>query len=441
MRLFSIFLLLFLSLNIFAQKNDDVLATANGQNYTSLDLTPEARAELENLPKTIAATRQSLLEQQINAMLFETEAAAQQTTVEKLLEKEVKAKIPAPTDAQIKAVYDVNAAAVGGRTLAEVRPQIVAYLRRESEQNAFAAFLSNLRTKHKASLGKDVNAANLNGFEVLATVSDKQITTRSYEAANKVTLAETEADIYDDVRESLDQIVYSNLVIAEAKAQNISAGDLITREITDKSKTPAPDESARLEAALRQKLYQKYNAKFNLKEIAPVVQNISVDDDPAQGKADAPVTIVMFTDFQCPACSATHPVVKSVLAEFGDKVRLVVRDFPLVQIHENAFRAAVAAGAAHAQGKFFEYTEVLYKNQTNLDAASLRKYAGDLNLNLKQFDLDLASQQIADEVRQDAADGKRYGLSGTPTLFVNGVKVRRFSPENFRASINKALKK
>lgn len=441
MKFLSAILLLFLVLNVHAQKSGDVLATANGQNYTSLDLTPEARAKLENLPPTLANLRQSLLERQINEMLCEAEAAAQKTTVEKLLEKEVQAKIPAPTAAQIKAVYDANAAAVGGRTLAEVSTQIVAYLRRESEQKVFAAFLSNLKTKYKASLGKDVNAANLNGFEVLATVGGKQITVRGYEAASKVTLAETEADISDDVRESLDQIVYSNLVIAEAKAQNISAGDLITREITDQLKTSAPDESARLEAILRQKLYRKYNAKFNLKEIAPIVQNISVEDDPAQGKADAPVTVVMFTDFQCPACSATHPVVKSVLAEFGDKIRLVVRDFPLVQIHENAFRAAVAAGAANAQGKFFEYTEILYKNQTNLDAVSLRKYAADLNLNLKQFDLDFASPKIAGEVRQDMEDGKRYGLSGTPTLFVNGVKVRRFSPENFRAAINQALRK
>jgi protein-disulfide isomerase len=196
-----------------------------------------------------------------------------------------------------------------------------------------------------------------------------------------------------------------------------------------------------LETALREKLFKKYNAKFSLKEIAPVVQNISTDDDPAQGKATAPVTVVMFTDFQCPACAATHPALKKVLTEYGEKVRFVVRDYPLVQIHENAFQAAVAAGAANAQGKFYEYTEVLYKNQNALDAASLKKYAADLGLNLKQFELDLASQKIADEVRKDTEDGKRYGLSGTPTVFVNGVKVRTLSEQGFRNAINKALGK
>jgi len=441
MKSFSIFLLLFLSFNTFAQKPGEILATANGQNFTSLDLAPEARQEFENLPQVLAETRRRLLEQQINELLFEAEAAAQKTTVEKLIEKEIRSKIPAPSAARIKAVYEANRAAVGDRTLEEIRPQIVAFLERDARQKVYADYLSNLKTKYKATLGKDVNAANLNGFEVLATVGGKQITTRSFDAANKTTLAELEADAYEHARESLETIIYYNLLSVEAKVQNIDSGDLIAREVTGKLKTSSAEETASLESALRRQLFQKYYAKILLKEVPPVVQNISVDDDPAQGKGGAPVTVVMFTDFQCPACAATNPVVKTVLADYPDKIRFVVRDFPLTTVHENAFQAAVAAGAAHAQGKFYEFTEVLYQNQTKLDAASLVKYAGDLNLNLKQFEADSASQKLADEVRKDMADGKRYGLNSTPTIFVNGVKVRHFSPESFRRAIDKALKK
>ncbi len=441
MKLFSIILLLFLSFNAYTQKPGEILATANGQNYTAIDLASEARQEFENLPKTMASVRQSLLEQQINDILFEAEAAAQKTTTEKLIEREIRSKIPVPTDAQIKAVYDANRAAVGGKTLEEIRPQIVAFLRREPEQQAYNSYLSNLKIKYKATLGKDVNAANLTGFEVLATAADKQISTRSYDAKNKTTLTEIEAEVYERTRDALEQIVYSNLLVDEAKTQNIGAGDLIEREITSKMKDYSDEERLPLENALREKLFRKYNAKFLLKEIAPVVQNISADDDPAQGKTTAPVTVVMFTDFQCPACAATHPALKKVLAEYADKVRLVVRDFPLVQIHENAFQSAIAAGAANAQGKFYEYAEVLYKNQNALDAVSLKKYAADLGLNLKQFEADLANSKIADEVRKDIEDGKRYGLSSTPTIFVNGVKVRQLSPQSFRKAIDKALKK
>jgi protein-disulfide isomerase len=153
------------------------------------------------------------------------------------------------------------------------------------------------------------------------------------------------------------------------------------------------------------------------------------------------VTVVMFSDFQCSACSATHPVLQKVLAEYGDKIRFVVRNFPLTTIHENAYQAALAANAANAQGKFFEYTEILYRNQDALDIESLKKYAGESGLNLSQFELDLQSERAAETLRKDMADGRSYGITGTPTIFVNGVKVRVITTDGFREAINKALKK
>ena len=149
----------------------------------------------------------------------------------------------------------------------------------------------------------------------------------------------------------------------------------------------------------------------------------------------------MFSDFQCSACSAAHPIVKRVLAGFGDQVHFVVRNFPLEAIHENAFRAALAAAAANAQGKFFEYTEVLYKNQAALDDASLKKYATDLGLNAAQFAIDFSSEKTAAAVRKDIAEGKSYGITGTPSIFINGAYVRRISAEHLKQMIDAALKK
>ncbi len=190
---------------------------------------------------------------------------------------------------------------------------------------------------------------------------------------------------------------------------------------------------------MQKRLFEKYNAKILLREPAPFVQKISVDDDPARGIPKAPVMVVMFTDFQCPACSATHPVLQNVLAEYGDKVRLVVRDFPLTQIHNNSLKAAQAAAAANAQGKFFEYTGLLYKNQNSLDIASLKRFATEIGLNQKQFAADLDSGRFAAEIKKDMADGASYGISSTPTVFVNGVKVRRLSVTAFRNAIDRAL--
>jgi len=442
MKLIALFFFpLIFTFNLFAQTPNQILATANNQNYTSKDLAPEIGQALENLPATIADARKQLLEQQIVEILLETEAAAQKTTTEKLVETQVDNKIAKPTDKEIQAVYDANRAAVGDKTLEEIRPQIVNFLQREPRRKVFADFVSTLKIKYKAALGKDVNAPNLKPFEVLATVAGKQITAQSFETKNKSTLGDLQIDVYDAAREALEQIVFSNLLTVEAKALNIDASDLIAREISDKLKEFNDDERERLQSDLQKRLFQKYGAKFFIKEIAPVAQNVSVDDDPSQGAANAPVTVVMFSDFQCPACSAAHPVLKKVIAEYPNKIRFVERDFPLTQIHQNAFRAALAANAANAQGKFFEYIELLYNNQNRLDAASLKEYATRVGLDRKRFDADLDAEKFAAEVRKDLEDGKKYGIGGTPTIFVNGVKVRQLSAKAFRDAIEKALTK
>lgn len=415
------------------------MATANGRNFTAKDLAPEVQQELNNLSATLKNTRLALLNQQIAAVLFEKEAETRKISVEKLIETEVKAKTSAPTEKEIQAVYDANRAQIGTQTLEQVKPQIVAFLQGDAQQKAYNNFFSTLKTKYKVTLGKDVNAANLSRPEVLATIGDKQLSVENFESKNKTALSEIEAEVYDEARESLEQIVYSNLITAEAKAQNIDTSDFIAREITDKLKDYSDAERAAIESALRARLFKKFNAVFTIKQIPPIVQTISTENQPTRGKATAPVTVVMFSDYQCSACSATHPVLQEVMAGYGDKIRFVVRDFPLVQIHENAYNAALAANAANAQGKFFEYTGILYRNQDKLDEASLIRYASQAGLNVKQFEADLKSKKYAPDVEKDIADGKSLGISGTPTIYVNGVKVRGFSPEGFRRAIDKAL--
>ena len=181
----TFFCLLIFTFALFAQKADEVLATANGQKFTSKDLAPEVREAVEKLPKTIGDIRQSLLEQQIADALFEAESSARKLTVEKLIETEVTKKISAPTDTAIRAIYDANRATIGDKTLAEVRPQIVAFLLREPQRKSLAEYVSGLKVKYKTAIGKDVNAPNLKSFEVLATVGGKQITVANFEAKNK----------------------------------------------------------------------------------------------------------------------------------------------------------------------------------------------------------------------------------------------------------------
>jgi protein-disulfide isomerase len=430
-----------LTFSAFAQKTDEILATAANKKLTAENLKPEVREMWLNLPKKLAEKRKELFARQIEDNLLEIEASARKIPVEKLYQTEVAAKVAEPTDAQIMSIYDANRATIGGKSLTEMRPQIVALLRREPEQKILRQFVETLKTKYKFAVVKDVNAPNLKPSDVLFNAVGKTVTAQDFENANKRELYELEANVFDYVSENLKEIVASESLEAEAAEANVSSSDIIAREVTDKMREYTEDERIALRATLDKRLAAKYKAQILITEPAPFVQDVSADDDPSQGAATAPVTVVMFSDFQCSYCAATHPILKKVLAEYKDKVRFVVRDYPLESIHPDAFRAALAANAARAQNKFFEYIEVLYQNQDALDAASLKKYAADLGLNPRQFELDLGNEKFAVEVRKDLADGKLYGIGGTPTIFVNGVKVRIMSAEGFRNAIEKALKK
>jgi protein-disulfide isomerase len=172
-----------------------------------------------------------------------------------------------------------------------------------------------------------------------------------------------------------------------------------------------------------------------------VVDNVSVDDDPFMGPEDAPVTIVEFSDFQCPYCErAAVDVLPQVFAEYGDQVRLVYRDFPLTQIHPQALPAAIAAECADDQGKFWEYHDLLFANQSALDDASLEAYAGQLGLDQTAFDQCFSTQTPLEEIQGDYQDALSYGVSGTPTFFVNGVRVSGAQPFSvFQAIIDQVL--
>ena len=438
-RFFAILLLVFPAA-LLAQNSDAILATSNGRTFTQSVLSPDGQSAFANRKANYEAARTELLSQMIAEGLLDIEGKAAGSTRDKLIST-VRAKVPEPAANLVQAVYESNRAALGNRPLDEVRKEIVDYLKREPEQKAVGEYIASLQTKYKYAAGKNVNAGDLKPTDVLASFGTRRITAQEFETTSRLKLNDLQWHQYEDLRADLEIGILNALIEEEAKARGTDTSSIIAAEVTDKMRTFADGEREQLETALMERLFTKYEVKILLKEPPVIAQNVSADDDPARGPATAPVTVVMFSDFQCPACARTHPVLKSVISEFGDKVRFVVRDYPLESIHENAFAAAMAANAAGAQGKYFEYIDLLYRNQTALDAASLKKYAADLGLNGKQFELDLTVERSAAEIRKDLADGDTHGVSGTPAIFVNGVKVHRLSAEAFRRAINRALAK
>ncbi|HXF50383.1 MAG TPA: thioredoxin domain-containing protein [Dehalococcoidia bacterium] len=173
----------------------------------------------------------------------------------------------------------------------------------------------------------------------------------------------------------------------------------------------------------------------------PAVVDVSVDDDPARGPEDAAVTIIEFSDFQCPYCGRFfQQTLPQLMAQYGDRIRFVYRDFPLDQIHPNARNAAIAAECADDQGRFWEYHDVLFSNQQALGVADLKRYAEQLGLDVAAFSACLDSQKYNDEVNADLRDGLQAGVTGTPTFFINGRRVVGAQPlQTFQTLIDQAL--
>jgi len=170
--------------------------------------------------------------------------------------------------------------------------------------------------------------------------------------------------------------------------------------------------------------------------------DISPDDDPSIGPANAPVTIIEFSDFQCPFCARAEPTVNQILSTYKDKVRLVYRDFPL-SFHQYAQKSAEASECSDEQGKFWEYHDLLFEKQqewSSIGITKMKDYAAQLNLDSKKFNDCLDSGKYSSEVQKDFEDGQKAGVSGTPAFFINGILISGAQPfENFKKVIDAEL--
>ena len=169
-----------------------------------------------------------------------------------------------------------------------------------------------------------------------------------------------------------------------------------------------------------------------------MVYNIDVSNSPVRGPKTAPVRIVEFSDFQCPYCAELQKTLTDVLKAFPKDVQVVYKQFPL-NIHQYARQAAAASLVAHSQGKFWEMHDRMFQNFTQINDESIRRWAKEVGLNLTQYDEAIQSGKYEPAVQKDIADGAAAKVLGTPTLFINGKRVRDRSFEGFKKAIQEEL--
>jgi protein-disulfide isomerase len=178
----------------------------------------------------------------------------------------------------------------------------------------------------------------------------------------------------------------------------------------------------------------------------PAVAELGADPPHAEGPANAPVTLEEFGDFQCPPCAMLHPVLKTMEKEFGPRLRVIFREFPLVPTHEHALSAARAAEAAGLQGKFWQMHDLIYTNQKSWKNAFdvrpiFEDYAKQIGLNMDRFQQDLTSEAVQNRIFLDGKRARALGVKGTPTVFMNGREVpfESLEPTKLRPLISAEL--
>ncbi len=306
---------------------------------------------------------------------------------------------------------------------------------------------------------------------IVAKSGDEEITANELIGSDKLDFFELKKREYELKMDRLNKLLVEKLIGAEAKKANMSLDDYINKKVT-KGDIKISDKEYKkfvadkripesqinpqikerimsyLQTQKKQDMIQEYVAKLSRGTTVEVYFSkpkvemaVEVGNAPVAGKADAPVTIVEFSDFQCPFCARGAQTATEVKKKYGNKVRIAFRHFPL-PMHREAKSASEASMCVNEQStdKFWKYHDILFKNQDKMDTASLEKYAKDVGADVAKFNECVKSGKYKQLVEQDMEYGEKIGVKSTPTFFVNGQLVSGAVPiETFSEIIDEEL--
>jgi predicted DsbA family dithiol-disulfide isomerase len=319
----------------------------------------------------------------------------------------------------------------------------------------------------RAETGQDQKRKD-DGGAIAVVNGTRLITEREIDEAAGPQLYNLQERVYDLRKKTLENLVVQIILKEEAEKRGITEDELKKQLMPDKVDVKQSDIDQRYadnlgtlenmnedEAKQRIKLDLESRLKLDgykaalseiigrakietfLPEPPPPSSTIN-SEGPSKGPSNAPVTIVEFSDFQCPYCKQAALTLKGLIQDYRSEVRLVFKQMPL-SIHPDAFKAAQASVCADGQGRFWEYHNTLF-GSSDLSEQALNKYASDLGLKTDEFKTCLASEASAAVVRRDMQQAARADVQGTPTFFVNGRLIRGMkSLDDFRGLIERAL--
>ena len=295
--------------------------------------------------------------------------------------------------------------------------------------------------------------------DTLAEVDGVAITSAEVEKTLASQLSKLEEQIYNLKRQRVEALINQKLLANEAAKRGVSVPALLDAEVTSKVGLVTEQEIERLyqqnhaqykgeESNLREQIRghlqnQKLATKreeflTSLRSQAKVVINlklppvlrvaVAVDGAPFKGPAKAPVTIVEFSDFHCPFCRLVLPTLAQLESKYGEKIKLVFRDFPIESLHPGASKAHEAARCANEQGKFWPYHDKLFAGPPQSSPEVFKELAKEIGLNADGFETCVGSGKYQAAIKEDIEEGNRIGVSGTPAFFINGRMISGAQP-------------
>jgi protein-disulfide isomerase len=313
----------------------------------------------------------------------------------------------------LTAVCTLAAAQTASKTLATVEGQAI------TEQQVLQAAAADL-TRLDANKPQPQSAYNRARLAVLwkaldSLIDDRLMTLQA--AKNQMTKqrlieVEIESNVETPSPQEVDAFYEANKaqIAAQIPGPKAQALPQVRQYMIDSSRN-------RYRKMLVDSLRRSYKVTTNLD---PLRTDIATAGHPSRGPANAAVTIVEFADFECPFCGGLYPTLKQVEKSYPEKVRIVFRQFPLVNIHPRAQKAAEASLCANDQQRFWEFYDSLYTNQAQLEVADLKQRAVTLRMNAATFNTCLDSGKHAETIRKDQDEARKAGVSSTPTMFING---------------------
>lgn len=300
------------------------------------------------------------------------------------------------------------------------------------------------------------------------TVNGSKYSESDLEKDKPALVAKLKKDYVEKLKNSFEEFAFSKIMEMEAKEKKVSEEDLIKSVTKNYKPTEAeiaaiyeqfksqigkktleevkPDIIGYLKKLKEQEFYgeisKKYKIEYFMENIPVVRQKVEVKNNPSLGPENAKVTIVEFSDFQCPWCQKSQGTTKQLREIYKDKIRWVFRDYYIV--HPQAKFIHVAANCAIPQNKYWELFPLLFENANGLDNDGINILAKKIGLDMSKFEACTANppQNLEDDINADIADGRALGVNGTPAFFINGILVEGAAPlANFQKIIDEELSK